>query len=93
MQSKSIRDEDVIQDLKDFITATVRSEIKSELSVQLAPIKENISELQDGLERVDQKIDDLASSVGEAISTSNDETGDQLKNHETRIKRLELRTA
>ena len=71
-------DENVIQDLKQFIAATV-SQQTSEIVVRL--------------DKVEQKIDDLSHSVAEAIENTNESTDTQLKDHEHRITRLEHKAA
>lgn len=73
--------DDVIQDLKQFITATV--------SQQAVSIKDDIKALDNKLIR---KIDDLSDSVAEAIENTNEAADTQLTNHETRITHLEQKT-
>ncbi|HEV2402774.1 MAG TPA: hypothetical protein VGS08_01095 [Candidatus Saccharimonadales bacterium] len=80
--------EDVVQDLKQFISTTV--------SQQTASLQDSIHL---DLQRLDQKltsqIGDLSHSVADAIETSN-EVNDRTKtldDHERRIARLEQRLA
>lgn len=101
--SDSLQNSDVIQDLKDFITATVRGELTTQLQPvkeDVAELKEDVTELKDKVERLDskvegldRKIEGLSGDVAEAISVSNDDTDVKLSNHEKRISRLEARTA
>lgn len=80
--------EEVVEDLKQFISSTV--------SQQTAEIHSDIERLDkkiDGLDlKLSKKIDDLSDSVAEAIQISNDSTDEQLENHEQRIIKLEQRT-
>lgn len=66
--------EEIITNLKQFITATV-SQQTTELGQRI-----------DGLEH---KVDSLTGFVIEVIDTPNEETNKQLKNHERRITKLE----
>ncbi|MGH7195444.1 MAG: hypothetical protein ACREGA_01560 [Candidatus Saccharimonadales bacterium] len=71
-------DEDTIADLKQFITATI--------SQQTVQLDEKIDALD---QKLSAKIDDLSASVGQAIDDSNEANDNQLKDHETRITKLE----
>lgn len=71
-------DDDTIQDLKQFIAATV-SQQTSEVVIRL--------------DKVEQKIDDLSQSVSEAIENTNEATDSQLKDHEQRIGKLKHKIA
>ena len=86
-------DEDVIADFKQFITVTVSQQlalqtddIKSELKSELRLIDEKIQQVD---EKLSQKIDDLSASVADALEASNEAVDHQLKDHETRITKLE----
>lgn len=93
---------DIIQDLKDMITNTIRMELshfatKEDLKnfvtkedLQDLATKEDLQDLKVDLEG---KIDQLSSDVAEAISTSNNSTDAKLNDHEKRITGLELRAA
>lgn len=67
-------DEEIINDLKQFITVT---------------ISQQTSDLRGDIKQLDSKIDDLSSSVAAALSDSNEEVDKQLKDHETRITKIE----
>lgn len=81
--------DDTIQDLKQFITATV--------SQQVSDVRSDISDIRSDIAKLDikltTKIDDLSQSVAEALENSNQATDAQLKVHEQRIARLEQKAA
>lgn len=74
----SCMNDDVIHDLKQFISTTV--------SQQTSDIDERFEKLET---KLGGKIDDLSNSVAEAMASTNDETDNQLKDHEQRIFKLE----
>ena len=86
--------DDTIQDLKQFITATISQEtadIKTDIrgiKTDVKGIKTDIKELD---EKLSAKIDDLSSSVAEAIENTNEASHTQLNDHDKRILRLEQR--
>jgi hypothetical protein len=86
-------DQDTIDDLKQFIAATIRQQ-----TVDMTT-KDDLKTLatKDDLVRLDQKltakIDDLQTSVSEALDTSNEAVDNQLKDHETRLTALETKPA
>ena len=71
-------DEDTIQDFKQFITSTV--------SRQISEVRDDIKNLDN---KLCSKIDELSTSVAEAIESTNESTDTQLNNHKQRIIRLE----
>ncbi len=73
-----VMNEDIIQDLKQFITATIMQQT-SDLRTEIVNLDSKLS----------NKIDDLSASVGDAIESVNESTDAQLKDHEVRIARLE----
>jgi len=86
--------EDVINDLKQFIAVTV--------SQQTLDLREDIEGLHGDINKLDQKIgsldlklstkiDNLADFVSEAMTTSNEEVDKQLKDHESRLSHLETK--
>lgn len=77
--------DDVIQDLKQFITGTVRTTIREEVSV----LSKRIDGLEGRMDTLETKVDDLTHFVTDAIDTSNAVHGEQLKDHERRITKLE----
>ena len=81
--------DDVIQDLKQFIAVTV-SQQTSDMAT-----KEDISNMatKEDIEKIEDKIDNLSSSVAEAIEQTNEVQDSQIKDHEDRIVKLEQKTA
>lgn len=75
-----------IEDTKQFIDA--------KFSQQDAALDEKLErKFKEELAPIKQKLDDLTDFVTEAIDTSNEVNGTQLKNHEMRITKLEQRVA
>ena len=68
--------------MKQFITTTV--------SQQTADIDERFEKLDT---KLSNKIDDLSTSVAEALDSTNEAVDTQLKDHERRIDRLEQKVA
>ena len=75
--NRTMNDE-MIADLKQFIAVTMRQEI--------AP-------LNDKFDKLSVKVDELQASVAEALDTTNDDVDEQLKDHDSRLTRLEHKTA
>ena len=73
--------DEIINDFKQFVTATV--------SQQTSDIHDDIEKLDT---KLSNKIDDLSTSVAEALNSTNDATDTQLKDHERRIGLLEQKT-
>lgn len=71
---------DQIEDLKQFIAVTV-SQATSSVATK------------DDVNRLEAKIDDLASSVAEALDSHSEAMDQQLKDHGQRITKLEAKTA
>lgn len=79
-------DEDIINDLKQFITTTVSQQTSSmgeEIRAEITKLDIKLS----------SKIDELSDSVADALHSSNEITDDQLKDHEQRIAKLEHKVA
>ncbi len=74
--------EDALNDLKQFITATVSQQLDS----QTEELRQEIKRLDD---KLSLKIDTLSESVAQAINDSNDAVDTQLQDHEARITKLE----
>lgn len=79
-----LMNEDMLNDLKQFITATV-SQATSDL-VTKDDLKDNLRQLKQGL---NARIDDLELKV----DTISDALNDHLSDHEARITRLEQQAA
>jgi hypothetical protein len=78
--------EEMLDDLKQFMTATVRTEVNAALDAKLD------EKFEEKLGPINQKIDDLTDFVREALDTSNEAIGEQLRDHERRITTLEQRS-
>jgi hypothetical protein len=86
-------DEDVITDLKQFITATVSQQlagVATKDDLKNLATKDDVAELRT---EMNQRFSEVQSSIGEALSTSNDAVGTQLEDHEQRLVKLESKTA
>lgn len=77
--------DDVVQDLKQFIASTI-----SQQTAEFAT-KDDINRLatKDDINRLETKVDDLSGAVAEALDTSNEAVGEQIADHDSRITRLE----
>lgn len=81
--------DNVIQDLKQFIDAAVAQQT-TDVRAEIADVRSDIKSLDT---KLDSKIDDLSSSVAEALEHSNHPTNEQLHDHEQRISKLEQKAA
>ena len=77
-------DQQVIDDLKQFITATVSQQVSG------VATKDDVVASE---KRIGDQIKDLQASVSEALEVGNDAVDEQLKDHETRITSLGQRPA
>lgn len=82
-------DEDIIQDFKQFIAATVTQQT-SDIRGDISDVRQDIKKLDT---KLSAKIDDLSQSVGQAMIDTDEATDAQLKNHERRITKLEQKVA
>ena len=81
--------DEIIEDLKQFISGTVSqqaSSLKDDLHDEITHLDKKLDSLDVSLSA---KIDDLAESVADALESTNQETASQLIDHEVRIKKLE----
>lgn len=78
--------EEVINDLKQFISTT----ISQQFAVSADDIKTDILK---EVRNLDAKIDTISSAIAEALYTNNEVVETQLKYHESRITKLESTTA
>lgn len=83
-----IMNDDVIQDLKQFITATV-TQATSHLATQDS-VKMQLKDLETNLEK---KFDDRIDALDEKLDAVLEATGEQLADHEQRITKLESSAA
>lgn len=93
-------DEDVIADLKQFISATVSQQIRTEIGDFREYVDKRFDQIDHRFDKADQRFDkveasihSLSTAVAEAIHTSNDVTGAQFDDHERRIVHLEQKSA
>lgn len=93
--------EDLLQNLKQFITVTVSQQIKHHLDTildsietQLAAMatKDDLKQLQDDMEQFDEKLDAIQDSIAETFASTAEFTNVKLQNHEQRLTKLERRT-
>ena len=84
--------DDQLDDLKQFIATTVRSEVSyqitdqtKELKSEFGELKSEFGELKNAVARVEQKVDELEI----VVNTIADATGTQFSDHEQRITKLE----
>jgi len=84
----------VIQDLKDFIEATVSGQLASQLAAFEDKLDEKLErKFTEKLAPIEAKIDQLSSDVAAALTVSNKSLDSRLIDHEKRITRLELKAA
>lgn len=84
--------DDVIQDLKQFITATMHQEfsgVKDDISDLKDDMKSVKNEIRETREILSSRIDDIDAKLDTVIEAS----GEQLVDHETRITKLETKAA
>lgn len=93
--------DDQVDDLKQFISTTITQQISQVMSEQIEVIldeklAEQTAQIDEKFSALDQKltskIDDLSAFVGEALDASNETNAIQLKDHESRITKLEQST-
>lgn len=82
--------DDAIQDLKQFIAATVSQQVSSVSDDIISSVRDDINKLDS---KLTAKIDDLSLSVAEALENTNEASAAILQNHEQRITTLEKKTA
>lgn len=83
-----VMNDDAITDLKQFITATVSQQSTGLREDIVNTLRKDIKQLDDTLS---SKIDDLSTSVTEALENHGDATETQLHDHEQRIRNLETK--
>jgi hypothetical protein len=82
-------DEETIQDLKQFIAATV-SQSEERINTNLQDVK---TELEGRISDLDAKVDTIHDAIADAISQANDSTDAAIQDHERRLRHLEQRAA
>lgn len=91
--------DDIIQDLKQFITAAVNQQT-SDLGSRLDTVDERLRTIDSGIDTVnarlqstESKIDDLSTAVADALEEVNESTSTQLHGFDLRIRKLEKKAA
>ena len=79
---------DIIQDLKQFIEATV-SQHTASITANMAT-KDDIARLE---QKIDDRTDEILEAIGDTLQTNMDATDRQLTDHERRITKLETHAA
>lgn len=80
--------DDVIQDLKQFITSTV-SQQTADLHEDFDKLDNRLTTRMDGLEAKFDKLEVKIDDVDAKVDTILEAVGDRLDNHEVRIQKLE----
>jgi hypothetical protein len=91
----AMTNEELFDDLKQFITATV-SQSEARLTGRIDDVEQRMATKEDlkGVEqRLGQRIDDVQAAVGDAMSHVNEEVDGRLNDHDQRLRRLEHRAA
>lgn len=104
--------EDVVIDLKQFITATISQQTielgrridgvelrldgveqrLGNVEYRLDGVEHRLGSVENRIDVMEEKLDGLTGFVVEAIDTSNETSGKQLKDHEVRITKLEQKS-
>lgn len=82
-------DDEIINDLKQFITASLSQHFSDVARKSDLDDVARKSDIEQSEKRLEKKIDDLSTHVAEALDTSNDAVQSQLSDHEQRIGKLE----
>ncbi len=85
--------DDIVNDLKQFITATVSQQLANQTEEILEDVKKLEIKIDNGNSKLNHKVDDISISIGEALDTANDVVDKQIKDHENRISILEQKLA
>jgi hypothetical protein len=81
--------EEMIQDLKQFIAATV-SQSEERISGNLKSVK---TELEERISDLESKVDTIHDAVADTFSQTHEATDATIQDHEQRLRRLEQRAA
>ena len=91
--------EDTIADLKQFIASTISQEITSviqkldKMDAKLSDHDEKFDRIENRFIGLDQKLDDTAAGIGDAIHELTEHVEARMDDHETRITKLEHHAA
>jgi DNA anti-recombination protein RmuC len=87
--------EELLQDLKQFVTATVSQTVSQVVSQSEQKINARLESLEDrveaGLSDLDAKIDTVHDAIADTFTRYTESTDGTLKDHEKRLHRLERR--
>ncbi|MEO6760890.1 MAG: hypothetical protein ABI220_00740 [Candidatus Saccharimonadales bacterium] len=84
---------DQIDDLKQFIAATIRQQTTNTATKDdIATIIDKMA-TKDDIARLEHKVNDIQTSIGDALATSNDAVDERLVDHENRLTALETKPA
>jgi uncharacterized protein involved in exopolysaccharide biosynthesis len=81
--------EEMIADLKQFITATVSQEVAG-LRTEL---KADIAEVRNDVKALDQKLGTIQDAIADTLTHTTETTDATLQDHEQRLRTLEHRAA
>lgn len=84
-------DDDTIQDLKQFIAATVHQEV-SGLKEDFSGLKQDVSFLRDEIKSTREILSARIDDIDMKLDTVIEATGEQFDDHENRITKLEAKT-
>lgn len=86
-------DEDTLTDLKQFITSTMSQQLalqSDDMNKRFEKLEQKLSEQIDNL---DTKVNTIANTIGVQMEEDKTSVHETLKNHETRITKLEQKPA
>lgn len=83
--------DDVIDDLKQFISAEITQKTSSLATKD--DLKDLKSELKEDINRLEARVDEVHQAIEDIAVTYITEVDEQVQGHEKRIKDLELKTA
>lgn len=96
--------EELIQDFKQFISATMSQEVvglRKDLKTDIRSLDEKLStdikaldeKLSTNIRSLDEKLDTIQDAVADTLTHTTEETDAKLEDHEQRLRRLEHRAA
>jgi len=84
--------DETVRDLKQFISAELHQQT-SDIRGDISDIRGDISDIRGDVKKLDEKVDDIAVGVADALETSSTESQKQIDNHGHRITKLEQKAA
>ena len=90
--------EELITDLKQFITATVSQATadlttKDDLAAVEHRVDQRLTTVEQGISTLDQKLDHVQEAIADVFTETTELHDAQLKDHERRLRKLEHRAA